>query len=144
MLSKVNYTALLANVNPGAPRDIDTVLFDAPDLAETLDIAPKGATFSPRLWPFADPNVSFIGCRVKTPIEHPEHLAARLAAIALERQVHPVFLSYIEDCGMQRFGFRVEQLSGLIQDAQEDFEAQLEQFWQFALTLDAADLNLLR
>lgn len=95
------------------------------------------------LRPASDPSVSHIGCRVKTPIEKPEYVAMRLAAIAVERQIHPVFLSYIADCGMQRFGFRVEQLSGLDASAQQQFEAQVTQFWNLAWIFDASELNQL-
>lgn len=141
MTPKTDFLTVLSHASPHSPLDLDTALFDAPDPGALAEIDTGGPLPGARLWPMADPAVSYIGCRVTAAISRPEHLAARLAAIAIERQVHPVFLSYIAECGMQRFGFRVEQLSGLTSQDQSHFEAQLSQFWQFALVLDVAQLK---
>lgn len=144
MISSPDYVSILSNVSRHTPLDLDRALFGRPDEGALVELDTTCTHQTTCLWPSSDPSVSNIGCRVKTPIKDPQYLAARLAAIALERQIHPIFLSYIADSGMQRFGFRVEQLSGLEEAAQLQCEAQLTNFWNFAIVFDASELEQLR
>ena len=144
MISQPDYVAILSNLGPHQPRDLDDILLDPPVIGPPVGIDTAQAHPVTCLTPLADPAISRIGCRVRAPVAHPEQLAARLAAVAVERQVHPIFLSYVADCGMQRFGFRVEHLDGLADDVQAVYEAQLAQFWNLALILDASELSALR
>ena len=98
---------------------------------------------SATLWDMPDDGPSRIGVRIRAPVENADLLAARLASIALERDIEPVFLSYIARSGMQWFGFRVEQLSGLTEQAQQSYEEQLARFWRLALIIDAAEITQL-
>lgn len=144
MISKQDYTAVLANLTRHKPLNLDAAIFDAPKVGDVVDLDASKVLLNSKLWQFSDQTGSHIGFRVRSPIEDPDRIAARLASIALERQVFPVFLSYIADCGMQHFGFRVEQLSGLSADTQLHFEQQLTAFWNFALVVDTTDIELLR
>jgi hypothetical protein len=141
MIPERDPLAILANLARQAPRDIDPLLFEAPQRgAVAEETAGPGFPPSPALWDRAEEDVSRIGVRIRQPLEQPDVLAARLAAIAVERRVHPVFLSYVAHCDMQRFGFRVEQLHGLTADTQMLFESQLVRFWRLALVIEASDI----
>lgn len=132
--------SILANLSPHVPLDLDAAIFEAPDRAPDHAPAPRAAPPCATLWTMPEADMSYIGLRITAPIQHEERLAARLAAIALERRIQPVFLSYIGKSGMQRFGFRVEQLTGLTPSAQKEFEAQLVRFWGLALVIDASQV----
>ena len=136
-----DYASILANLSRHRPIDMDNVLFDTPK--STAMSAPCASPFpvSSVLWKMHEQGYSYIGLRITKPIEAPETLAVRLCAIALERQVHPIFLSYIAHSGMQQYGFRVEQLMGLTELAQQQFEQQLQKFWQLALVINASEIG---
>ncbi|MGA9436262.1 MAG: hypothetical protein WBV62_18685 [Roseobacter sp.] len=144
MIPKQDYKAILTNLTSQKPLDLDAAIFDASKVCDIVELDTATVPSNSVLWQFSDPSRSHIGFRVKSPIKNPDLIAARLASIALERRVFPVFLSYIADCGMQHFGFRVEQLSGLSTDTQLQFEQQLAVFWNFALVVDAAEITNLR
>jgi hypothetical protein len=134
---------ILRNLSPEVPVELDLLVSDTPVGVSHRD--PDRSRFPPSevLWEAADNAPSFIGIRIRSSIAQAEQLAARLAAIALERQIEPVFLSYVPHCDMQRFGFRVEQLSGLPADIQADFETQLSRLWKFAIVIDADEITML-
>lgn len=144
MIVKHDYAAILANLSQQFPLNLDDAVFDPSSTAETVDLSASPSTPSPMLWQSAEASVSRLGIRVREPIQNPVSLATRFASIAVERQVYPVFLSYIGDCGMQRFGFRTEQLSGLTQETQQQFEEQLALFWKLALIIEVSEIEHLR
>ncbi len=140
MIPEQDAETILANLTRHAPLDLDAALF-AP-AAEAIPLTIRPAAFPPAetLWDMPEEERSHIGVRIREPVVHADVLAARLAAIALERNIHPVFLSHIGNCGMQRFGFRVERVFGVDRAAQAAFEAQLTRFWRLALIVDAAEV----
>jgi hypothetical protein len=140
MMVKRDYVSILSNLSNRAPVDLDASLFGIDARGEHGRLSDLPFPPCSNLWEMKDANASYIGLRVRAPVQNPGFLAARLAAIALERQIQPVFLCYIENSGMQRFGFRVEQLSGIPEDAQQQFEDQLVQFWRLALVIDASEI----
>jgi hypothetical protein len=71
-----------------------------------------GTPPSSKLWPKDDASVSYIGVRIEKELSHPTQVAFRLASVALERRVVPIIFATSPDCGFERFGFRVELLSG--------------------------------
>lgn len=143
MIPERSYLSILANLSCRSPLDLDTLLFDAPLSGSDIDAGAAAFPPSSSLWSLTDDGPSRIGLRIRAPIENADVLAARLASIAVERQIYPVFLSYIDQSGMQRFGFRVEQLSGLTEEGQAQFEAQLARFWRFALIIDSSEIEQL-
>ncbi len=140
MIPERDMLSILANLSPHVPKDVDAALFDAPTPGSILAPTACNAPPSTAIWRAREADMSYIGLRVKAPIAHEAQLAARLAAIALERRIAPIFLSYIGRSGMQRFGFRVEQLAGLTPEAQQEFETQLVRFWGLALVIDASQV----
>lgn len=130
---------ILTRLLDAAPRDLDAGL-----AASGL---PKGGALasgpvvplSPALWQ-RDEGWACLGIRVTEPPDDVTALARRLAAVAVERGIIPVILSPLDQSGFERFGFRVERLSGATPEARAAEEAELQGFWNFALILDAADL----
>lgn len=131
---------ILARLLDAAPRDLDAGLAVAgPPKGGTLACGP-GVPLSPRLWQ-RDEDWACLGIRVTEPPDDVTALARRLAATAVERGIIPVILSPLDQSGFERFGFRVERLSGATPEARAAEEAELQGFWNFALILDAADLT---
>lgn len=135
------YAALLGNLTQDAPLHLDPILFDKdPSQGDDIPFTETGAMVSSDLWSRNDDNVSFIGIRVTDPIEDRHAIAADLAATAVEREIVPIFLSWIGQCGMQRFGFRVELVGGTNKDEMRVCEEQLKRLWNLAIIVDAKDV----
>ena len=61
--------------------------------------------------------------------------AMRLAAFAIERDVEIVVLNESDRSGLERFGFRIEQISGDTPEARAACEDQIRRFWNLDLVL---------
>ncbi len=59
----------------------------------------------------------------------------RLAAFAIERDVEIVVLNEADRSGLERFGFRIEQISGDNPEARAACEDQIRRFWNIDLVL---------
>ena len=130
---------ILARLTDAAPVDLDPMPGGTvPAPGGRLETAP-GAPLSPTLWPRAEGWAS-IGIRVTEPVADVTTLARKLAATAVERGILPVILSSLDQSGFERFGFRIERLSGASEAERAAEEAELAGFWNFALILDAQDM----
>jgi hypothetical protein len=135
------YAAILGNLTRDAPQDIDPVLFgEGPKKGRNLAFVEDRAEVSADLWSRADDDRSYIGIRVTGPVADQHAVAADLAAVAVERQIIPVFLSWVGACGMQRFGFRVELIGGADETEMQACEEQVSRMWNLAIIVDAADI----
>lgn len=143
MIPACDYQSILINLSNQTPLDLDPLIFDAPQVGPKSNPAPLAFPPSSAIWHMAEGAPSRIGVRIREPIENAGFLAARLASMAVEREIHPVFLSYIGKSDMQQFGFRVEQVFGLTVEAQTQFELQLARLWRFALIVDASEVERL-
>lgn len=143
MTPERSHQSILANLSSHSPVDLDAIIFDAPRAGDVSD--PDVALFPPSsaIWDMPEDGPSRIGVRIREPIQNADFIAARLASIAVERRIHPIFLSYIRRSGIERFGFRVEQFFGLTEQSQANFETQLSRLWRFALIIDASDIERL-
>lgn len=143
MVPDQDYLLILANVSKHAPREIDAQVFGIPERAG--QVATEAAAFPPptALWRLKDARLSRVGIRITAPLADPQGVAARIAAIAVERQILPVFLNHSGACEMQRFGFRVEQVAGVTQADRDGCEEQIRRFWNMAMIVDAADVEKL-
>lgn len=140
MIRIQDFAKTLANITPHAPVDLDAAL-GLDGTAPRADVRRTPMPLCPptELWSLPDETVTYIGIRVDGPIEAPEHLAARLCAAAIERQVIPVFLSTQPSCDMLRFGFRVEMIGGNTDAARAEQEAQIKQMWNLAIVINISD-----
>ena len=134
--------AILARLQDAAPVDLDGLLDAAGAHAGGALATNRAVPLSPSLWQRGE-NWACLGIRVTETPRDVTALALRLAATAVERDIIPVILSSLDQSGFERFGFRVERLSGTTHEARAAEEAELQAFWNFALILDATDLSLL-
>lgn len=143
MTPERGYMSILTNLSRQAPLDLDAKIFEPVQIAHETPIELSSFPPPTALWNMRGEGPSRIGIRVTEPIENVQFLAARLASIALERQVFPIFLNHLSKSEMHRFGFRVEQISGVDIDARSQFEAQVTRLWRLALIVDASDISRL-
>lgn len=130
---------ILARLTDAAPVDLDPAAgIDTQHPGSGIATA-AGTALSPALWP-RDADWACIGVRVTEPVADVTGLARRLAATAAERGILPVILTSLDQSGFEKFGFRVERLSGATEAERAADEAELSGFWNFALILDARDL----
>jgi hypothetical protein len=140
MIRAQDFAKTLANITPHQPVDLDAALgLDGAEPSNTIRRAAMPLYPPTTLWQQPDDSVTYIGIRVDGPIDAPEHLAARLCAAAIERQVIPVFLSTQASCDMLRFGFRVEMICGQTEAIRAEQEAQIRQMWNLALVINISD-----
>ena len=136
------YAALLANVTRNTPTQIDPLVFEnIRKIGSDLSFAETRPPVSAKLWSRTEDETSYIGIRVTGPIADQHAIAADLAAAAVERQIIPIFLSWIGQCGMQQFGFRVELIGGANEEEMHACEEQVRRLWNLAIIVDAADVS---
>lgn len=137
------YQMVLANVSPFQPTDIDD-LFET-DPVPSPDPIPRPVSQIPPssvLWTKdTEDDVSHIGIRIRAPIEAPERLVGRMAALAVEKRIVPIFISWIGDCRLQHYGMHVEQISGPTEAARDDYEEQLSRLWNLAIIIEAEEID---
>ncbi|MCV3271319.1 hypothetical protein [Roseobacter sinensis] len=143
MILEQDYARILANVSPHTPRDLDPSLFGAGAKAESGGFDPAMRAPATALWTLSDKRISRVGIRIRAPLDDPAFVASRLAAIAVERRVLPIFLSHTAASEMLRFGFRVEHVSGATAEERAVCEEQIKRFWKIAMIVDAADVEKL-
>ena len=81
-----------------------------------------------------------IGIRISQPLEDLTGLAGHLAAIAIERGIIPIIFSEIGICGLESFGFRVEDVSTAPGQTSTALQEQLNQFWKIDIVINARDV----
>jgi len=84
---------------------------------------------------FRDASTVCIGVRVDGDNMDRSDLSMKLASMALEKNVTPIIFSRGDYCGMEKFGFRVERISGVTEAKQLECEAQLKRFWNISVVI---------
>jgi hypothetical protein len=138
------YMAIIRNIAPHAPLDLDS-LIEVPHVPSVKIVPQNYGSVPPSamLWTQPEDETSYIGIRITSSIQSLEQVAISLSAIAVERQVVPIFISWIGDCGLQRFGLRVEHVSGETEADRLSSEEQLKRLWKLAIVIDASDVSAL-
>ncbi len=136
-MSDPYYTQVLASITPMAPEDIDATIDQiAPLGVETGEMSfPKEAERGTLPLEFADATTVCFGARITKDVDNPLQLAVKLAQIAVEKEAHPVILSHVDYCGLERFGFRVERIVGKTQAERDACEAQIRAFWNIVMVI---------
>jgi hypothetical protein len=129
------WSEVISRLTAGEPGTLD-------DLTAGVDAPAEGRDFFPAvegvLMPqsaLVRPGAVCIGVRVT---EAPADLvdrALRLASFALEKDVEVILLSHVDEPGFERFGFRVERISGEDAAARAACEDQVRRFWNIDLVL---------
>ncbi|MEE9426973.1 MAG: hypothetical protein V3V25_02380 [Paracoccaceae bacterium] len=144
-----NWLKISSRINARKPVDIDSEIFDvAPPEAKGSCLEqnyPKD-WLPPSLvnWKLEEEDRVSIGIKITERLENFDLVATRLVAMATERAITPIILSTIAPSGLERFGFRVERLAGKTQAQQDACEAELKQFWDIAIVIEAADILKMR
>ncbi|MGO4908180.1 hypothetical protein ACEN2J_07580 [Pseudorhodobacter sp. W20_MBD10_FR17] len=125
--SPINIDAVLASLNPlcfGIP---GAVVFACNDHQQAI----------PPLPPIARPAIGVLLADHDGPIagDKAKNLAARYAALAIEKECEVIILSHQHNAGFERFGFRVERVAGADADARAACIAQLKQFWDLEIII---------
>jgi hypothetical protein len=136
-LDTQRWTAALARVTGHEAADIDDITgaFDvhrgAPgrDIFPELDGAPMPETLMKR------PGAVCVGVRIAAPPADAADRALHLIAFALEKDVEVVVLSDVDTTGFERFGFRVERISGDTPEARSACERQICRFWNIDMVI---------
>jgi hypothetical protein len=123
----INIDAVLADLNPLCRGAQGTVVFAPDDLQQA----------SPPFPPAARPAIGVLLADHDGPIsgDRTKDLAARYAALAIEKECEVIILSHQHNAGFERFGFRVERVAGADADARAACVAQLRQFWDLEIIL---------
>lgn len=111
--------------------------------ATTASFSPVHSFISPSrlMWASEGGDQVPMGVRVSKPISDPLGLAGNLAALAGERSIIPIILSKIGPCGLERFGFRVEDIACEDEKISKELEQQITQFWSIDIVIDAEELQ---
>ncbi len=131
-----DWSQVLAGLSPHMPTDLDGL--DATTTPPGRLTPPKRPPSS-RLFRLETERAG-IGVRVRARLEDPSALAARLAAIALERDLMPIILSDIPRSGFERWGFRVERISGESECERDAMIEEVKAFWSIAVVVEAEDV----
>ncbi|MEM9707336.1 MAG: hypothetical protein AAF871_00970 [Pseudomonadota bacterium] len=131
---------IIARITPNRPHDMDQG--KTGPKPKPLELVGPPGPVAPEMWRRAG-NQTYVGIRVRSAPGDPGPLALRLASMAIERQVIPVILSYVDMSGFEQFGFRVERLLAEPADLAEELEAELQAFWDLAMVIDLGDVTLL-
>ncbi len=131
-----DWSAVMVRVSAACPTGIDDLLCDANALARSK----KGKAIFPNLQSLpahraiSDEDRPIIGVllddrtqRIAPDVVH--LLATRYAALAIEKECEIVILSHQNNAGFERFGFRVERITGQTAQAQQECIEQLKRFW---------------
>ncbi len=84
---------------------------------------------------FKRPSTVCVGVRVAAELPDAADRAMRLAAFMVERDVIVVILAETDVTGLERFGFRVERVSGATDAERAHCEEQIRRFWNIDLVL---------
>lgn len=123
----INIDPFLAELNPLAMQAQGAVLFPCKNS--------EGA--APRFAPFARPAIGVLLADADAPIDagKVQDVAARYAALAVEKECEVIILSHQNNSGFERFGFRVERVAGADAAANAACIGQLRQFWELEIIL---------
>ena len=143
-----DWLAVMSRISASKPIDLESVL-GAPvqEGAGSRDAMPDRTLVgvrtlpSAKLWPKKDSSVPCVGFRFDCEVAHPAQLAYRLAAAALERGIAPIILATHSNSGLERFGFRVELLSGNTAEELCASEAEIMRFWDISVVINSSDIG---
>lgn len=130
------WSNILIRTSAVAPHDIDDLLAChalAPDAKRGAVVFPDPAML-PSLKTVEDETRPVIGVILddaitRTAAHDVTAMAARYAALAVEKDCEVVIFSHQNNAGFERFGFRVERIAGETEDQRAACVAQLRRFW---------------
>ncbi len=141
MMTENRWYKILSNTTPERPVDLDDVIAPSREsktrgelLFPDMDLLP-----STTLWERDAENHTNIGIRIRKKPEAVCEIARRLSAAAIERNVVPIILSRVDNCGFEQFGFRVERIPDE-ELAAKAAEEEIRKYWTLAIILEGHEV----
>jgi hypothetical protein len=132
------WNAILSRIGPHDADDLDALLarFDPPHAPAGRDLFPlPEAVLMPQA-AMKRADAVCVGLRApRGGAPDAADRALRIAAFAIERDVDIVLLNESDRAGLERFGFRAEQIVGDTAEARAACEDQVRRFWNLDLVL---------
>ena len=132
-----HWAAILSRIIPQDTDDLDSVLSEHDPRRRT-----PGGTLFPHVAAQLQPQTELsredavcVGLRAERELDDAADRAMRLAAFATEHDVQIVVLSHVDRCGLERYGFRTERITGDSAEARAACEQQILRFWNIDLVL---------
>ena len=118
-MSTTPWQSILGRVTMQVAEDIDDLLrvYDARTRKAGRDLFPESVDKNPFTPDFHEEDTVVIGVRITETREDVADLAVQLGTFALEKQADIVVLNYLDYCGLERFGFRCERITGETDEA---------------------------
>jgi hypothetical protein len=136
-MSLEHYQTILSRLTTQVAEDIDDLLrpHDGRARRSGRDLFPDGVDRSPFTPAFRQADTVAIGVRIASPREDLADLAVQLSTFALEKGAEIVVLNHLDYCGLERFGFRCERITGDSPQAREACERQVAAFWNLEVII---------
>ena len=136
-MSTLHYQTILSRVTTHVAEDIDDLLrpYDGRARRGGRDLFPAGVDRVPFTPEFRAPETVVIGVRVLEARPDLADLAVQLSTFAMEKNAEIVVLNHLDYCGLERFGFRCERITGDTPEAREACERQVAAFWNMEVII---------
>lgn len=136
-MSLEHYQTILSRLTTQVAEDIDDLLrpHDGRARRSGRDLFPDGVDRSPFTPAFRKADTVAIGVRITTSRDDLADLAVQLSTFALEKGAEIVVLNHLDYCGLERFGFRCERITGNTPEARDACERQVAAFWNLEIII---------
>ena len=144
-----NWEKIVSRLSASSIADIDDVLFGensnaAPEQTEGSGKTKESQAVNRVIWIDMLPEQRmFMSIVVEKPIDNAFCIASQLSAMALERSIEPIIFSRVGMCGLEQFGFRVEDTSQVNSVSSLSLEEQLRNFWNIDVQITMDQLSML-
>ena len=137
MSNVATYTRLLTRITTQEPASLDQITgqFDPRIRAEGREIFFDDLFPLPPETPMKSPTFAAIGVQVDDKRADLPSLAARLAALAIERDCEIIVMTANDYSGLERFGFRTERISGNSAAERDACREQIRRFWNIEIVI---------
>ena len=131
------WSSILHRIVPQDAADLDDVTraYDARSRAVGRDLFPEITPVLHAENALRRPDMDCVGLRVAAPLPDASDQAMRLVSVASEQDVEVIVLAMTDVTGLERFGFRVERISGDEPGTRDLCEQQVRHFWAIDLVL---------
>lgn len=135
-MSSDDWATIITKITPNFAVSIDDILegHDARYGDAGTNSFPAG-NWSHAKTIFKNPATVCIAVRVSDDSDDRFELPMKLAALAMEKDVTPIIFYRGEYSGLEKFGFRVEKITGTTKQEQQECETQLKQFWNISVVI---------
>ena len=135
MSNRDRWLNIIDAISPQMPEALDSVVEDGPLPPKGRLLFPTASAEPAPAYEFDDEETITFGARITKDTPDRLALAMTLAQMALEKGAEAIILSHVDDPLLDRFGFRVERVSGETDEERAASEAQLVRFWNIVFVI---------